>query len=208
MDLRAEFIRRRDQAARLFREHVAPRPILAGGMAAALVGVVAGSGLTTNLVWEPTPQRAAVIKPAAPPAPVPLMVDANGRTPDYVRGTDHVRGTPDAESVVRVTGPPTPTFQERQDIAEAGERRWWAPWSWGREREEDIRQAQAERLADAREAAYEARMAARERALSRYEERMAEYERDLERYDRYGRRSYEPEPKAVGEPAPRRPVWW
>ncbi|MBN9319814.1 MAG: hypothetical protein J0I28_09040 [Caulobacterales bacterium] len=212
MDLRAEMLRLRETAARLFREHVAPRPIVAGGMAAALIGVIAGFGLTAGLVWEQTPQRAAVIKPAAPPAPVPLMVDANGRTPDYVRGTDHVRGAPDAESVVKVTGPPTPTFEEQEDMAQAGERHWWAPWSWGRADEEDIRQQQADRLAEAREAAYEARMAARERTQRRYDERMAEYERDTERYDRYGRRTYEPEPEPVYEPPPearpRRPVWW
>jgi hypothetical protein len=173
MDLRPQIDRMRNETARLYREWVAPRPILAGGMAASLIGVFAGFYLAPGLVWEPTPQKPAVIRPAPPPAPIVPMVNEQGRTPDYVIGADNLKRAPNPDEVVRVIGPPPPDPEAIEDALErSGERHWWAPWSWDRPDEDDIRARQAERLEDAREAAREARLAARERAQRRDERRM------------------------------------
>ena len=208
MDLRAEILSLRHRVARLLRAHVAPRPILAGGMTAGLIGVVAGFYLSSGLVWERPPQQVAAVRRERPLEPIRPMVDANGRVPDYVIGSDHVRGATDPEAVVRVVGPPT---LDRRALAleEAGERRWWAPWSWDQPNEDDIRQREADRIYEAREAAREARLAARERSRQRYNERLAQYEREA---DLSGRRyAYEPEDAFDDAPLPpeprRRPRW-
>lgn len=193
MDLRSHIAPLWARAKALYREQVAPRPMLAGGVVAALIGAVAGLALSAGLVWERPPQRMAVVTRAPPPAPVAPMVDETGRTPDYVIGTDNLTREPNPDEVIRVIGPPTPRPEERRAEAEP-RASWWRPWTWGRGERED-----ADRYAEARDAEREARRefdrearlarreaereARRDADERRYQERLARYEADLRAHE-------------------------
>lgn len=117
---------------RFWRETISPRPIAAGSAAAIAAGLAVGAYLAAGAGFEPPPPmkpapRGAAHRLEVAPQPITFMKDADGRTPDWVIGTDNIPGR-------KVTRAPVPTVPDPEDEGQAPRLGlgWLLPWNWGR----------------------------------------------------------------------------
>lgn len=202
---------------RFWRQTVAPRPIAAGSAGAVAAGLAVGAYLAAGAGFEPPPPmkpapRGAAHRLEAAPQPITLMKDANGRTPDWVIGTDNIPGRAPARQ-------PVLTVPDEEDEAAAPRRGlgWLLPWRWGRDEPREAEPPRpSRRISSYREnqaAAAAAERAERERDRQRrYAEAeeaeiaaMEEERRYRPRYDPRDEPRYEPryEPRDQPRYAPR-----